>query len=148
MDRDRGLFNGKAVGVLAAQVSSPPEEGIVEGLEKVTALHDEVDDEGAEVLGGDSLVDFVGEEGRLHLEELLQEVGVELGDQGDEVHGGDQGDVEGVEADDGEALDDVVTLLQGLLAQLALSTNQNTVLLSVNQSEHSVNIFLPIRTQY
>ena len=83
----------------------------------------------------------------------MKGVGVELGDQGDKVHGGDQGDVEGVEADDGEAddgeaLDDVITLLQGLLAQLALSTNQNTLLLSVNQSEHSIIICQPIRTQY
>ena len=62
----------------------------------------------------------VREEGRLHLQELLEQVGVELSDQGDEVHGRHQGDVEGVEADDGEALDNVVQLLHVLLCEVAL----------------------------
>lgn len=65
-------------------------------------------------------MDFVGEEGGLHLEQLLEQDGVELRDLGDELHAGHQGDVEGVEADYGQALDDVLQLLHILLAQVPL----------------------------
>ena len=48
-------------------------------------------------------MDLVGEEGRLHLQQLPQQDAVELGQLCDKLHAGHQGDVESVEADDSEA---------------------------------------------
>ena len=63
----------------------------------MAAVDNEVNDGGADVLVGDSAVDLGGEEGGLHLHQLPQQDGVELGDLAHKVHGGHQRNVEGIE---------------------------------------------------
>ena len=86
----------------------------------MTALHYKCDDGGPEVVVGHCAVHFIGEKCRLHLHQLLQEHVVQLGDVSHKVHGGHQGNVVCVEADDSETLDDVAQLLHVLLVDISL----------------------------
>ena len=63
----------------------------------MAAVDYKVNDGAPNVFVGDSAVDLGGEEGGLHLHQLPQQDGVELGDLAHKVHGGHQGDVEGIE---------------------------------------------------
>ena len=120
MDGDWTLLHLQAPGLLAAEVGSPPEERVVECLQKMTALNDKGHDGGPQVVGGDRAVDFVREKCGLHLHELLEKKVVELCDLRHEVQGGHQWNVEGVETDDGQTLDNVTQLLHRLLVDVPL----------------------------
>ena len=86
----------------------------------MAALHDEGNDGGPQVVGGDSTMDFVGEKCWLHLHELLEQKIVKLGDVTDKVHRGHHRNIESVETDDGETFDNVAQLLHGLLVYIPL----------------------------